>query len=73
MASEEVDDADGRFNYKDNAWAVGGQVGEFDGTSHSTSTSGAQVVFGPFFGTHDPECPCFPKRVNLFRPLQANL
>ena len=59
MASEEVDDADSRFNYKDNAWISGGQAGEFDGTSHSTSMAGAQVVFGPFIGAHaDSDCCC---------------
>ena len=53
MASEEVDDTDSLFDYKDDAWALGGQAGEFDGTSHSTSMAGAQVVFGPFSGMHD--------------------
>ncbi|KAL5522753.1 hypothetical protein ACEPAG_8771 [Sanghuangporus baumii] len=51
MSSIAVDDTDSRFDYKDDSWAAGGQTGEFEGTSHSTSTGGAMVTFGPFTGT----------------------
>ena len=50
MASTEVDDTDSLFDYKDDAWTSGGQTGDLDGTSHSTDTAGAQVIFGPFTG-----------------------
>lgn len=50
MSSDTVDDTDPRFDYKDDAWTAGGQTGEFGGTSHSTSTGGAMVKFGPFTG-----------------------
>ncbi|KAL5481070.1 hypothetical protein ACEPAI_10011 [Sanghuangporus weigelae] len=51
MSSITVDDTDSHFDYKDDSWAAGGQTGEFEGTSHSTSTGGAMVTFGPFTGT----------------------
>lgn len=56
MASEDVDDTDARFDYKDDAWSTGGQAGEYDGTSHSTDTASAQVVFGPFTGARMQTC-----------------
>ena len=51
MSSIQVDDTDPRFDYKDNAWTNTGQSDEFDSTSHSASTAGAMVAFGPFTGT----------------------
>ena len=50
MSFVQVDDTDPRFDYKDNVWISGGQSEEFDSTSHSSSTAGAEVTFGPFTG-----------------------
>ena len=52
MSSDIADDTDSRFDYKDSDWTAGGESGEFDGTSHSSTTAGAMVVFGPFQGAH---------------------
>ena len=52
MSTIQVDDTDSRFTYKDSFWVAGGQAGEFDNTSHSSTVAGAQVAFGPFNGTH---------------------
>ena len=56
MTFVNVDDTSSLFNYKDNAWSLGGISGEFDSTHHSTSTAGAQVSFVPFTGKYTLEC-----------------
>ena len=48
--STRIDDTDSRFDYKDSLWQSSGESGDFMATAHSTSTPGAQVVFGPFQG-----------------------
>ena len=56
MTFVNVDDTSSLFNYKDNSWSLGGISGEFDSTHHSTSTAGAQVIFGPFTGKYTLGC-----------------
>lgn len=55
MASNtvDIDDTDSRFDYKDESWQLGFAIVAFNSTFHTTSTAGAQVVFGPFYGELD--------------------
>lgn len=53
MSTGVYDDTSSLFTYKDNAWvAQTGENGALNGTTHSSSTEGAVVQFGPFTGAY---------------------
>lgn len=53
MSTGVYDDTSSLFTYKDNAWvAQTGENGALNGTTHSSSTGGAAVSFGPFTGAY---------------------
>lgn len=48
-AVQKFDDTDPLFRFDTN-WTPGTHIREFNGTHHNSTSSGAQVTFGPFQG-----------------------